>query len=240
MGEKILNSYQAVEDPLYLEEREGRVLTFQHHLHPLHKITGEPAGRRLLDVGCYTGIFIEIANTAGWDALGVDPSAWAVNEARKTGLKVVEGTLSTVPFPDEHFDVITMWDVIEHLGDPAGELARAHQLLRPGGTLVVHTMDLDSLFARTMGGRWPWLMEMHLFYFTRQTLRNMVESAGFRVIRSLPQGRYTRLGYLATRVRAFSRPVAWLMERVISIFGMGSMAVPINLGDLVTLYARKA
>lgn len=99
LGEKILNSYQAVEDPLYLEEREGRVLTFQRHLRPLHKITGEPAGQRLLDVGCYTGIFVEIASTAGWDAWGVDPSAWAVGEARKDGLQVVKGTLSEAQFP---------------------------------------------------------------------------------------------------------------------------------------------
>lgn len=132
-----------------------------------------------------------------------------------------------------------MWDVIEHLGDPAGELAMANRLLRPGGTLVVHTMDIDSLFARVMKDRWPWLMEMHLFYFSRQTLCRMVESAGFHVIRSLPQGRFTRLGYLVTRVRAFSRPIAWLMGRLISILGLGSFAIPINLGDLVTLYPRK-
>ena len=51
-------------------------------------------------------------------------------------------------------------------------------------------------------------MEMHLFYFSQGTLRQMVEGIGYRVIHSAPQGRYTRLGYLVTRVRAFSRPAA--------------------------------
>ena len=239
LGDQILNSYEAVEDPLYQQEREGRVLTFQHHLRPLQAITGPPAGHRLLDVGCYTGIFVGIAAAAGWDAWGLDPSSWAVSEACRDGLQVMEGTLATACFPDEHFDVITMWDVIEHVGDPAAELRQAFRLLRPGATLVVHTMDIDSFFARAMGGRWPWLMEMHLFYFSRLTLRQMVEKIGYQVIHSSPQGRYTRLGYLVTRVRAFSRPAAWLMERLVNLFHLNGVAIPINLGDLITLYARK-
>ncbi len=239
LGGEILHNYEVVEDDLYLQEREGRVLTFRHHLQPLQLVTGPPAGRRLLDVGCYTGVFVEIAADAGWDAWGVDPSSWAVGEARGAGLQVVEGTLASAGFPAEHFDVITMWDVIEHVSNPAFELREAHRLLRPGGTLVVHTMDIDSLFARTMGRRWPWLMEMHLYYFSQATLRQMVEQAGYQVISSAPQGRYTRMGYLVTRVRAFSRPVAWVMGRVVEAVHLQEVAVPINLGDLFTLYARK-
>ena len=241
LGSEVLHSYEAVEDPLYVQEREGRVLTFQRHLKPLHEITGPPTtGRRLLDVGCYTGVFVEIAQDAGWDAWGVDPSAWAVQEAHKSGLQVVEGTLATTGFPDAHFDVITLWDVIEHVEDPAAELRAAHRLLRPGGYLVVHTMDIDSLFARVMGSHWPWLMEMHLFYFSQRTLRQMVKKAGYTILRCEPQGRYTRLGYLVTRVRALSRPAGWALDKLVSALRLHTLAIPINLGDLVTLYAIRA
>ena len=89
---RILETYEAVQDPLYIEEREGRVLTFEHHLRPLERLTGPPNGRRLLDVGAYTGVFVEIAARHGWDAWGVEPSHWAVQEARKRGLQVVQGT----------------------------------------------------------------------------------------------------------------------------------------------------
>ena len=236
---QILGSYETVEDPLYLQEREGRVLTFQRHLKPLQARVGSAAGRRLLDVGCYTGIFVEIAAAAGWDAWGVDPSSWAVGEANKSGLQVVEGTLKTAGFPDEFFDVITMWDVIEHVGDPAAELRETFRLLKPGGSLVVHTMDIDSLFARLMGRRWPWLMEMHLFYFSQRTLFRMVEKVGYEVAHSSPQGRYTRLGYLVTRIRAFSRPIASITDLLVNGLGISGLAMPINLGDLFTLYARK-
>jgi 2-polyprenyl-3-methyl-5-hydroxy-6-metoxy-1,4-benzoquinol methylase len=236
---EMLAKYEAVEDPLYVEEREGRVLTFERHLRPLEKIAPPGDGRRLLDVGCHVGVFVEIAARHGWDAWGVEPSHWAAVQAQQAGLQVVEGTMGTAGFDDALFDVITMWDVIEHLEQPSAEVSQAYRLLKPGGMLVAHTMDLDSLFARLMGWRWPWLMEMHLYYFTRRTLAMLMEKAGFEVLSVKPQGRYLRLGYLATRIAAFSQPLGrasgWFFGRL----GLGEHAIPINLGDLVTIYARK-
>ncbi len=235
----ILDTYQAVEDPLYVEEREGRVLTFEHHLKPLERLTGPPNGRPLLDVGCYTGVFVEIAGRHGWDAWGVEPSRWAVEQARGQGLRVVQGTLETAHLPEAYFDVVTMWDVIEHLADPRGVIDQVYRLLKPGGLLVVHTIDIESPFARLMGARWPWLMEMHIYYFSRHTLRAMLELCGFRVLSDRPQGRYLRLGYLMNRVGALmplvGRPAEWLVTRL----GLRGLAVPVNLGDLFTAYARK-
>ena len=238
-GDDILQTYQAVEDPLYIEEREGRVLTFEHHLKPLEQLTGDPNGRPLLDVGAYTGVFVEIAGEHGWDAWGVEPSHWALRQARSRGLHMVPGTLETADLPEGHFDVVTMWDVIEHVTDPQGTLRQAHRLLAPGGLLVVHTIDIDSLFACLLGPHWPWLMEMHIYYFSRHTLRAMLERCGFRVISDKPQGRYLRLGYLMNRVGALvpflGRPAEWLVSKL----GLRGLAVPINLGDLFTAYARK-
>ncbi len=239
-GGDILKTYEAVEDPLYIEEREGRVLTFEHHLKPLERLTGPPDGRPLLDVGAYTGVFVDIAARHGWDAWGLEPSRWAVERARAQGLHMVQGTLDTADLPDAYFDVVTMWDVIEHLTDPDGALRQAHRLLKPGGLLVVHTIDIESLFARVMGPRWPWLMEMHIYYFSRRTLRAMLEKRGFEVLSDRPQGRYLRLGYLMNRVGALipflGRPAEWLVTRL----RLRGTAVPVNLGDLFTAYARKA
>jgi 2-polyprenyl-3-methyl-5-hydroxy-6-metoxy-1,4-benzoquinol methylase len=236
----IVDTYEAVEDPLYVEEREGRVLTFQHHLKPLERIAGSPDGRPLLDVGCYTGVFVEIAAHHGWDAWGMEPSRWAVEQAKMRGLHVVQGTLNTAGLPEAHFDVVTLWDVIEHLTDPRVALEQVNRLLRPGGVVVVHTIDIDSLFARVMGARWPWLMEMHIYYFSRRTLRAMLEQCGFEVLDDKPQGRYLRLGYLMNRVGALvpfvGRPAEWVVTKL----GLRGVAVPVNLGDLFTAYARKA
>jgi SAM-dependent methyltransferase len=239
VGQDIVESYKAVEDPLYLEEREGRVLTFEHHLKPLERLTGPPDGRPLLDVGCYTGVFVEIAARHGWDAWGVDPSHWAVAQAQARGLHVVQGTLETADLPEAAFDVVTMWDVIEHVTNPLGTLQQTYRLLKPGGVAVVHTIDIESPFARLMDARWPWLMEMHIYYFSRGTMRAMLEKCGFQVLSDRPQGRFLRLGYLMSRVSALApligRPAEWLVTKL----GLRGLAVPVNLGDLFTAYARK-
>ena len=236
-GSKILDSYEAVEDPLYLEERDGRVLTFERHLRPLEKVKAPPG--KLLDVGAYTGVFVEIAAQHGWEAAGVEPSRWAVEQAREHGLHMIEGTLATSGLADGALDVVTMWDVIEHVADPLGEMRQAQRLLKTGGLLVVHTMDIDSLFARVMGGRWPWLMEMHIYYFTRRTLKAMLEQAGFMVVRIEPQGRYLRLGYFATRIGGFSPLLGRLLGRMFRLLRVSELPLPLNFGDLVTAYAIK-
>jgi 2-polyprenyl-3-methyl-5-hydroxy-6-metoxy-1,4-benzoquinol methylase len=236
---EMLAKYEAVEDPLYVEEREGRVLTFERHLRPLEEIMPPGDGRRLLDVGCHIGVFVEIAARHGWDAWGVEPSQWAAWQAQQVGLQVVEGTMATSGFDDGSFDVVTLWDVIEHLEYPSAELREAHRLLKPGGLLVAHTMDLDSLFARLMGRRWPWLMEMHLYYYSRKTLTMLMEKTGLQVLTIKAQGRYLRLGYLATRVAAFSQTLGSALEWSFARLHLNGRAIPINLGDLVTVYARK-
>ena len=236
---EVLDIYEAVEDPLYVEEREGRVLTFEHHLRPLERVTGLAQGRRLLDVGAHTGVFVDIATRHGWDAWGVEPSTWAVEQSRTLGLQMHLGTLENATFPADHFSVATMWDVIEHVPDPFRTLQAAWRVLEPGGLLVVHTMDIDSLFSRLMGRHWPWYMEMHLSYFSRHTLAAMLDKAGFRVRWMGAQGRYLQAGYLASRVAALLPLVGRPLERLVTWLRLREVALRINLGDLFTTYAQK-
>ncbi|MEJ5309054.1 MAG: class I SAM-dependent methyltransferase [Anaerolineae bacterium] len=236
---EVLDIYEAVQDPLYVEEREGRVLTFEHHLRPLERFTGPANGRHLLDVGAHTGVFVDIASRHGWDAWGVEPSTWAVEQARAQGLQMHLGTLENAGFPADYFSVVTMWDVIEHVPDPFATLQAAWRVLEPEGLLVVHTMDIDSLFSRLMGRRWPWYMEMHLFYFSRRTLTAMLNKAGFQVRWMRAQGRYLQAGYLASRVTALLSWVGRPLERLVTGLKLREVALRVNLGDLFTTYAQK-
>ena len=90
--DELLGAYSAVEDDVYLQERQGRELTFQKHLQQLEKFVGTADGRSLLDIGAYIGVFVEVARASGWDAIGVEPSVWAVSVARAKGLPVFQGT----------------------------------------------------------------------------------------------------------------------------------------------------
>lgn len=236
---ELLDAYQAVEDELYAQERLGRELTFRRHLQALQQITGPPQGRRLLDVGAYIGVFVEVARKAGWQARGVEPSHWAVQVARKSGVPLDLGTLETLDAPDGSFDVVTMWDVIEHVTDPAGELGRAYRLLKPGGVIAVHTMDVESLFARLMGERWPWLMDMHVHYFSRRTLAQMLQKQGFEIVWAGAQGRYLRLGYLVSRLQGWNERLGSWSERMVEALGWAGATIPVNFGDLFTVFGRR-
>ena len=236
--EMVLDAYIAVEDETYVEERHGRELTFAHHLRQIERIVGPADGRALLDVGAYIGVFVEVATAAGWRAQGVEPSAWAAAQAQGRGLPVHGGTLASVDLPAGSFDVVTMWDVIEHFSDPAAELARARQLLRPGGYLVAHTMDISAPIARLMGARWPWLMDMHLTYFDRRTLPAMIAGHGFDIVWPGAQGRYLRLGYLASRVGGLHPGLGRAARAMVERLGLRGAAVPVNFGDLITCIGR--
>ncbi|MGD8586130.1 MAG: class I SAM-dependent methyltransferase [Chloroflexota bacterium] len=238
-ADKLMGAYEAVEDETYVLEQAGRQRTFRHHLLALEEVAGPGEGRPLLDVGAYTGVFVEVAAARGWQAMGVEPSQWATSVAQARGLPVYQGTLDAEMLAGHRFDVITMWDVIEHLDDPAGEVAKARQLLNPGGFMAIHTMDIDSLTARIMGRRWPWLMDMHIQYFSQETMSRLLRDQGLEVLWSGIQGRYLSLGYLASRVSGISRPLGRLAQRLVKGAGLAGRSVPVNFGDLFTVYARR-
>lgn len=238
-ADELLNAYEDVKDETYVAERFGRKRTFARHLHLLERFAGSADGRLLLDVGAYTGVFVETALEYGWRAIGIEPSHWAASIAQKEGIPVIQGTLDSPELEDRRFDVITMWDVIEHLIDPSAELKKSFHLLEPGGLLAVHTMDIESLTARLMGERWPWLMDMHIHYFSRRTLTKFLEKSGFKVIWSGAQGRYLSLGYLGTRVSGLSQPLGRLIDGVVGRSGLNGVNVPVNFGDLITAIAMR-
>jgi len=238
-SEELESAYEAVEDETYVNEREGRELTFRKHLASLEKYSGPGNGRSLLDVGAYIGVFVEVAAAAGWDASGIEPSNWAVTQARKRGLRIYQGTQDAQEINGQQFDVVTMWDVIEHVADPASELRKSYNLLKPGGWIAVHTMNIDSLTARLLGRRWPWLMDMHLTYFSQKTLAAMLQNIGYEIIWSGTQGRYLRLGYLATRLGGFNERLGSLATKFVHRLGLAETPIPVNSGDLFTIYARR-
>jgi 2-polyprenyl-3-methyl-5-hydroxy-6-metoxy-1,4-benzoquinol methylase len=230
----LLEAYGAVEDPVYLAEKENRYLTFRRVL----RLLGPAAGRRLLDVGAYCGYFVDVAREAGFTAEGLELSRWAVAHARGLGLAVHRETLGERARAGARYDVVTLWDVIEHFADPRRELASAFELLRDGGRLYVSTIDTGSLLARVLGARWPWLMDMHLVYFDRATLGALLEETGFRVVSQRTYTHTVSADYLLRKAAAsFPRlaPLVSALRRVLP----GRFAVPVNLGDNMLVVAER-
>lgn len=139
-------------------------------------------GGTVLDVGCGNGDFLVQAQRAGWRALGVDPDPNAVASCRRAGLSASLGTIETVDLPAGSLDAVTFAHVIEHLHHPRSALARAHELLRPGGVLWLATPNLSSAGHARFGAEWLGLdPPRHLVVFTRAALEGAVVDAGFEI-----------------------------------------------------------
>ncbi len=230
----LLDAYGAVEDPLYLSEKDNRYLTFRKAL----GLLGPAGGRRLLDVGAYCGYFVDVARAAGFDAEGIELSRWAVAHARGLGLPVRNETIEERARSGARYDVVTLWDVVEHLPDPRRELEAAARLVRPGGHLHVSTIDAKSLVARLLGRRWPWLMDMHVVYFDRATLPALLEETGFRVLARRAYTHTVSADYLLRKIAASFAPLAPLAGALRRLVPAG-LPVPVNLGDNMVVSAER-
>jgi len=178
---------------------------------------------RLLDVGCAAGYFLAEAQRH-YEVQGVELSEFSSSVARyHFGLDVFTGTMQQAQFPAKTFDLITLWDVIEHVPDPDAVLAEAARVLKPNGRLVLTTGDIGSAYAQRRGAQWhlmapPW----HMYYFSRATMTKLGAKAGLRV------------------VGCQSRGVAgdhWLLRNRIGV-GISNL---LGLGDIMwTIFAPQA
>ena len=228
--------YRGVEDPLYLREERGRVRTFDRLTDEIGELR---SGGRLLDVGCYTGVFLERAQRRGWEVTGLEPSQWAAGVARSRGLNVLEGLLAENNLPPESFDVVTVWDAIEHFGDPRAEIDRLAHLLKPGGLLALSTMDVESGFARLLGPRWPWFMRMHLYYFSPDTLRALLAQCNLEVARVRRHRRIVSARYLLEKAAAQFPWASGALVLLARLPLLGRVHLPVNFGDIINVYAIK-
>jgi 2-polyprenyl-3-methyl-5-hydroxy-6-metoxy-1,4-benzoquinol methylase len=150
-----------------------------------------PARGRLLDVGCSAASFLLVARDRGWDVAGLDVSAGAIEYAASVhGLDARVGTLEDTDHPDASFDVVTIFECIEHMRYPAAALHAANRVMRKGGLLAITTPNVDGLFPRvTYGllgktiGAWEHpTPPHHLYQFSRRTLAALLDHTGFRVV----------------------------------------------------------
>ena len=194
----IKDLYKDVCDQSYLDSWDERIHTFKNHIKILKRYKFNPT---ILDMGCYVGIFMEEAKKAGFTVNGIEPSAWAVEYAHKrTGAPVTMGTCDDKQhFPAESFDIVTLWDVIEHLENPSACLNNVFTCLKQDGIVAVTTHDIGSLMARIMGPRYPWLMRFHLYHFTPKTLSALLRKNNIEPIYTTYYSKKFSLSYLLSR-----------------------------------------
>lgn len=135
----------------------------------------------ILDVGCGNGHFLYEAKSKGWNVYGTEYTDTAVEICRKKGINMKKGKLNPDSFNSLKFDVITSFEVMEHINNPMEEVYNFNQLLREGGIVYVTTPNFNSLSRLLLKEQWS-IIEYpeHLCYYTAQTLNRLFSASGFR------------------------------------------------------------
>jgi len=209
----------------------------------LQRLPAARPGDRLLDVGCATGFLLEEARDRGWQPSGIERSAWAAGIARRAlgDAAVHVGDLADAPFPAGTFSVVTLVDVLEHLPDPAGALARVAALLRPGGAAVVVTPSLASWSRRILGRGWPHFKEEHLWYLTPRSLDALAERGGLVRTGGGVMVKRMTVAYVVRQLEAYPRRLVTPLARLVRAIcppRWRTRPWPAGLGEIRAVYRR--
>lgn len=211
------------------ERRFRRSRKFLDHIAAL--LGKPPAEIRLLDVGCSSGAFLGAAVRLGFAAEGVEPAPRAAQTAQAAGLKVHQGLLQQAGYADGQFDAVTLFEVIEHLKEPADLLRECRRILRPGGVMLIGTGNAAGWSMAAMGAKWEYLdigkHGGHISFFTPQSLGLLAQRAGFAVADVRTRGvRFCDRGDCAAPVYTLAKVAAELVNPLAGLLHKGSdMAV---------------
>ncbi len=168
---------------VYINDEQKKRAVFRERIQWLKKFTILEG--KLLDVGCETGIFLEMIRQEGLDITGIEISETACRYAyRRLGPVIFQGDIRKKNFADNTFDIVTLWHTLEHVPDPLGYLMDIRRILKPGGRVIVEVPNIQFIgtsFLTALGRTGHFLAGEHLVHFSPKTIKMMIEKAGFTI-----------------------------------------------------------
>jgi len=217
--------------PLYLKTYRRRLSVIRRHFR-------EPG--RVLDIGCAAGYFLSVMKEEGWQVTGLEPSdpIRAQAEERLGAENLLSDPAALADLEPGSFDLVTLWDVIEHIPDFLATLRTIRGLLSKNGRLLIETQNIDSRAAAVLGKRWQHYKHAeHIYHFNPKTIGRALGESGFDILENTPRlgGKYVSMGFIAERAGRL-HPILSTLLSPLKLFRERSVYV--NLRDEMIVVAR--
>ncbi|MDO8619148.1 MAG: class I SAM-dependent methyltransferase [Candidatus Daviesbacteria bacterium] len=214
----------------YTKEQAALEKNFQDRIQRIRKYQD---GGKLLEIGCAHGYFLKSAQKY-YQCFGIDlnPEVTAVTK-KNTNAKIFTGDFLTQKFPKNYFDIVCMFDTIEHLKYPEKYLKKVNEILKPNGFIVIETGDIDSLVAKLQGKGWRLIMlPDHLQYFSKSSLIKLLTNSGFKIRQVNLVGFFRTIRQIIYRLTG-SKKILHLSNTILD------KSIPINTFDLVFIIGQR-
>jgi 2-polyprenyl-3-methyl-5-hydroxy-6-metoxy-1,4-benzoquinol methylase len=233
------NYFHGEEYSNYSDEKQVHQKNFSLRVKSLKKVVDLPKSK-VLEIGCAYGFFMDLVKYDVESIEGVDVTEDGVNFAKnKLGLSATCGDFLSLDFNSKKYDLITMWDTIEHLPSPDKFIEKASKLINSGGHIAITTGDIESMNAKWRKQNWRLIHPpSHLHYFSKKSLTRLLEKNGFEVVHSEYAGFYRSFDVIVYTLFVLKLKWNWVYK-LVRFLGIGKLNIYSNLYDIMYLIAQK-
>jgi len=200
----ILNSYKNNPDKEFVKHNKFRLKSFELNFLRIKKNLEikKKSNYKILDVGTGGGTFLRVAESLGFKPTGVEPNKWLVKYIKKKSkLNIIAGTLTNIK--NKGYNLICFWDVFEHVTDVNKTLKHCKKILNKDGQILINIPDYDSLARKVLGFKWPFFLNVHLYYFNKNTLSKLLKKHGFKYEKSIMHFQILPIKYILKRAGVY-------------------------------------
>ncbi len=236
----INKSYSYNEDKKFIDQNNERIESFKINLNKIiNTINFQNKKFSILDVGSGGGAFIQSINNSLIDCDGIEPNEWLVNEAKKYygNLCLYQTTLPNFK-KKKRYELITYWDVFEHLTDINNEMLYINKFLKKNSYLILNIPDYGSIFRKLLGFKWPFFLDVHLYYFNKKTIRLFMKKNEFELIKIIKHIQILKLKYILER-SANIFPIFKILSFFIKVCNLENLKIKYNIGQNLYIFKKQ-
>ena len=239
-SELINDGYAYNEDKKFILQNNQRIETFKINLKKIiNLINYKNKKLSILDVGSAGGAFLKSIEDPLITCDGIEPNKWLVEEAKKNYNEINLFATTIENFNhNKKYELITYWDVFEHLTDINNEIFFFNKLLNKNGYLILNLPDYGSLHRKILGFKWPFFLDVHLYYFNKKTIKLFMKNNQFKYIDIIKHVQILKLGYIIERVINIF-PYLKFLSYFVKLFNLENTKVKYNIGQNIYIFKKQ-